>query len=209
MAVAPITRLQSRVAPATESYSSALARSGAALTADTASRKAFSYGITTRRCNAPKLLMARAAAPIFNGLRERTSTTRKFGRLGRSFNCSTGNYPKGARRPTRGIHILREASRTAAKSRCHVEWHTEQFRKHSRTIDRISWCAIRATAPRRTLHEASAITQIGIIGWCVMERLDIAGKCTGCARIKGSHTGRNQESGRLGQSHHRAGHKAL
>jgi len=77
-AVVPITRLQSRVASATELNSSARARSGAAPTAETASRKAFSYGVTTRRWSAPKLLIARAAAPIFSGLRERTSTMRKF-----------------------------------------------------------------------------------------------------------------------------------
>src|ERR1700751_4127186 len=96
MAVVPITRVQSRVASATESCSLAFARSGAAPTAETASRKAFSYGVTTRRWNAPKLLIARAAAPMFSGLRVRTNTIRKFSRLAGSSNRCTGAGPPGA-----------------------------------------------------------------------------------------------------------------
>ena len=46
--------------------------------ADRASRYAFSYGVTTRKCANPKLLIARAAAPIFKGLRVETSTTRRW-----------------------------------------------------------------------------------------------------------------------------------
>jgi len=44
-------------------------------TAERASRKPAAYGLTRRRCRAPKLLMARAAAPILRGLRGRTNTT--------------------------------------------------------------------------------------------------------------------------------------
>src|SRR5579863_5695868 len=81
MAVVPTTRLQSRIAPSTVLCSSALANSEAAPTAETASRNAFSYGVTTRNWYAPKLLMARAAAPILSGLRVRTSTMRRFSSL--------------------------------------------------------------------------------------------------------------------------------
>ena len=59
------------------SYSSALASSSAAPTADRAVRNAFSYGFTTRSREKPKLLMARAAAPMLRGLRDDTSTTRR------------------------------------------------------------------------------------------------------------------------------------
>src|SRR5258708_7415366 len=139
MAVVPTTKPQSRVASAIESTSSAWARSAAAPTAETASRKALSYGVTTRRWNAPKLLMARAAAPILSGLRERTSTMRKFSSLGGSFNRSTGAGPP------RGIHILREARRTSAKSVACVDWRAEKFAEHSRTIARILWCGSQGT----------------------------------------------------------------
>ena len=76
-AVVPTTSVQSATASATLSYSSALASSSAAPTADRAVRKAFSYGFTTRSREKPKLLMARAAAPILRGLRDDTSTTRR------------------------------------------------------------------------------------------------------------------------------------
>src|ERR1700683_5358715 len=57
-------------------HCSASARTDEAPTADRASRNAGSYGFTTRKCRNPKLLIARAAAPIFNGLRVDTSTIR-------------------------------------------------------------------------------------------------------------------------------------
>jgi hypothetical protein len=41
------------------------------------SRKATSYGFTSRNSVHPKLLMARAAAPMFRGLRGATKTTRR------------------------------------------------------------------------------------------------------------------------------------
>jgi hypothetical protein len=56
--------------------SSAEANNGAAPTAERASRNATSYGFTTRSRVQPKLAMARAAAPMFNGFRGATSTTR-------------------------------------------------------------------------------------------------------------------------------------
>jgi hypothetical protein len=56
--------------------SSAEANNGAAPTAERASRNATSYGFTTRSRVQPKLAIARAAAPMFNGFRGATSTTR-------------------------------------------------------------------------------------------------------------------------------------
>src|SRR5215510_2548167 len=81
MAVVPTTKLQSLTAPWTESNSCASAKTDAAPTAETASRKAFSKGVTRRRSSAPKLLIARAAAPMLSGFRVRTRTTRRFARL--------------------------------------------------------------------------------------------------------------------------------
>src|SRR5580700_5870453 len=80
-AVVPTTSAQSATASATLSNSSAFARTDAAPTAERASRYAGSYGFTTRRCENPKLLIARAAAPMFKGLRVETSTTRRLSEL--------------------------------------------------------------------------------------------------------------------------------
>ncbi len=77
-AVVPTTIQQSPTASATLPNSSAFCSTAEAPTADTASRNAFAYGRTTRRCIAPKLLIARATAPKFNGFRVPTNTTRKF-----------------------------------------------------------------------------------------------------------------------------------
>src|SRR5205814_10603558 len=77
-AVVPTTIVQSATASATLVYSSAFDNSAAAPTAERASRKAASYGDTTRRLRKPKLLMARAAAPMLRGLRAATRTTRKW-----------------------------------------------------------------------------------------------------------------------------------
>src|ERR1700683_4958436 len=77
IAVVPTTSEQSATASATVLYSSALAKTGAAPTAERAPGKATSYGFTTRRRENPKLLIARAAAPILRGLRASTRTTRK------------------------------------------------------------------------------------------------------------------------------------
>lgn len=74
-AVVPITREQSATASATLEYSRAVVKMEVAPTADLASRKAWSYGLTTRRPRKPKLLIARAAAPMFSGLRVETRTT--------------------------------------------------------------------------------------------------------------------------------------
>jgi len=79
-AVVPTTNLQSAMASATVAYSFAWASKPAAPTAERASRNAISYGRTTRRWGAPKLLMARAAAPMFSGFRVATRTTRRFSR---------------------------------------------------------------------------------------------------------------------------------
>src|SRR5258708_38902660 len=68
--------MQSATDSATVLNSSARASRGAAPTAERASRKASSYGFTTRRWRNPKLLMARAAAPMLRGLRGLTRTTR-------------------------------------------------------------------------------------------------------------------------------------
>src|SRR6266853_163048 len=70
-------RVQSATASARLLNSSARARRGEAPTAERASRKANSYGFTTRRWKKPKLLMARAAAPILSGLRGATRMTRR------------------------------------------------------------------------------------------------------------------------------------
>src|SRR5882762_895659 len=75
--VVPTTRVQSRTASARLLNSSAQARTGEAPTAERASRKANSYGFTTQRWKKPKLLIARAAAPMLRGLRGLTRTTRK------------------------------------------------------------------------------------------------------------------------------------
>ena len=48
-------------------------------TAETASWKATSYGLTTRKSSNPKLAMARAAAPMFRGLRVEMRTTQRSG----------------------------------------------------------------------------------------------------------------------------------
>src|SRR6266850_2883319 len=77
-AVVPTMRVQSAMASARLLNSSARARRGEAPTAERASRKANSYGFTTRRWKKPKLLMARAAAPMLRGLRGLTRTTRKL-----------------------------------------------------------------------------------------------------------------------------------
>ncbi len=77
-AVVPTTSQQSPTASATVANSSAFCSTPEAPTADTASRNAFAYGCTTRRCTAPKLLIARATAPKFSGFRVPTSTTRKL-----------------------------------------------------------------------------------------------------------------------------------
>jgi len=75
-AVVPTTNEQSATASATVLYTSAVASVAAAPTAERASRNATSYGFTSRRWGTPKLLMARAAAPILRGLRTSTRTTR-------------------------------------------------------------------------------------------------------------------------------------
>src|SRR5713226_9767217 len=77
IAVLPTTTVQSATASATVLNSLAAASTGEAPTADFASRNATSYGFTTRNWVAPKLLIARATAPMFNGLRGATSTTRR------------------------------------------------------------------------------------------------------------------------------------
>src|SRR5438132_10643776 len=69
--------LQSATASATVLNSVACASSRSAPTAERASRKANSYGFTTRRWQKPKLLMARAAAPMLRGFRGATRTTRR------------------------------------------------------------------------------------------------------------------------------------
>src|SRR5438445_12584209 len=69
--------LQSATASATVLNSVACASSRSAPTAERASRKANSYGFTTRRWKKPKLLMARAAAPMLRGLRGATRMRRK------------------------------------------------------------------------------------------------------------------------------------
>src|SRR4029077_9797005 len=76
-AVVPTTSEQSDTASPTLLNCSASASREAAPTAERASRNAGSYGFTTRRCRKPKLLMARAAAPMFRGLRVETSTTQR------------------------------------------------------------------------------------------------------------------------------------
>ena len=75
--VVPTTSAQSATASATVANSSAEANNGAAPTAERASRNATSYGFTTRSRVQPKLTIARAAAPMFNGFRGATSTTRR------------------------------------------------------------------------------------------------------------------------------------
>src|SRR5712664_1788291 len=77
-AVVPTMRVQSATASARLLNSSARARRGEAPTAERASRKANSYGFTTQRWKKPKLLMARAAAPMLRGLRGLTRTTRRL-----------------------------------------------------------------------------------------------------------------------------------
>src|SRR5579864_23474 len=83
--VVPTTRAQSATASASDRNSSADSRISRAQTADRASRNATSYGFTTRSRENPKLNMARAAAPIFNGLREETRTTRRLDRVSGEF----------------------------------------------------------------------------------------------------------------------------
>src|SRR5580693_10087755 len=75
--VVPTTNAQSATAAATVVNSSAEANNGAAPTAERASRNATAYGFTTRSRVHPKLAIARAAAPMFNGFRGATSTTRR------------------------------------------------------------------------------------------------------------------------------------
>src|SRR5205823_5089735 len=76
-AVVPTTREQSATASATLPYCSARASNGAAPTAERASRNDASYGFTTRNRRKPRLLMARAAAPMLSGLRVDTNTTQR------------------------------------------------------------------------------------------------------------------------------------
>ena len=85
----PTTSVQSATASATVLYSSAFASSLDAPTAETASRNAFSYGTTTRKRWKPKLLMARAAAPMLSGFRAATSTTRNRPRSASSSDLSS------------------------------------------------------------------------------------------------------------------------
>ena len=95
IAVVPTTSVQSATASATVSYSSALASRAEAPTAERASRNAASYGFTTRRRRNPKLLMARAAAPMLRGLRVATRTTRRRSNSGRT---GKRDYSKSHRR---------------------------------------------------------------------------------------------------------------
>src|SRR5882724_9764488 len=76
-AVVPTTMVQSATASATVAKSLAFARTEEAPTADLASLNATSYGFTTRSCVNPKLLIARAAAPILSGFLGATRTTRR------------------------------------------------------------------------------------------------------------------------------------
>src|ERR1700736_599478 len=87
--------MQSATASATLLYSSALASSADAPTAERASRNAAWYGFTTRRRRNPKLLMARAAAPMLRGLRVATRTTRRRSNSGRA---DKSDYCKSHRR---------------------------------------------------------------------------------------------------------------
>lgn len=64
-------------ASATLPYCSACASNRAAPTAERASRNDASYGFTTRSRENPRLLMARAAAPMLSGFRVETSTTHR------------------------------------------------------------------------------------------------------------------------------------
>ncbi len=77
-AVVPITREQSATASATLWYCSADCKTADAPTAERASRNDSSKGFTTRNRDSPKLLMARAAAPMFRGLRVETRTTQSW-----------------------------------------------------------------------------------------------------------------------------------
>src|SRR6266852_2353432 len=95
----PTTSVQSATASATLWNSSALARSEEAPTAERASRNATWNGFTTRRRKKPKLLMARAAAPMLRGLRVATRTTRK---LSNSVEATKNAYSK----TTQDIHII-------------------------------------------------------------------------------------------------------
>src|SRR5205085_3913754 len=72
-----VTGVQTCALPISLLYSSAFESSADAPMAERASRNATSYGFTTRRRWKPKLLMARAAAPILSGLRVATRTTRR------------------------------------------------------------------------------------------------------------------------------------
>ncbi len=106
-AVVPTTSVQSATASATLLYSSALASSSAAPTADRAVRKAFSYGFTTRSREKPKLLMARAAAPMLRGLRDDTSTTRRRSSLREAGKTAHSNVGASvlARASVTGEHV--------------------------------------------------------------------------------------------------------
>src|ERR1700681_2478822 len=81
MDVVPTTSVQSATAASTLGYSRALSSIAPARTAERASRKATSYAFTRRRSVNPKLLMARAAAPMFSGLRGATRMIRRFAAL--------------------------------------------------------------------------------------------------------------------------------
>jgi hypothetical protein len=75
--VVPTTRLESPTASLERTESPAPApTAGARRRAETASRNAFSNGVTRRKSKTPKLLMARAAEPMLSGLRVRTRTIR-------------------------------------------------------------------------------------------------------------------------------------
>jgi hypothetical protein len=67
--------VQSATASATFLNCSAAFKTDEAPTAERASRKDSSYGFTTRKRDNPKLFIARAAAPIFRGLRVETRMT--------------------------------------------------------------------------------------------------------------------------------------
>src|ERR1700733_15252354 len=85
-------------------------------TAERASRNAGSYGFTTRKSRKPKLLMARAAAPIFNGLRVDTSTMRT--------RSSCAAVAKAAYSKAPADSFLQESYSTPVKTvkGCHGPW---------------------------------------------------------------------------------------
>ena len=74
--VVPTIKAQSATASASVANSFASRSTCCDLTAERASRKATSYGFTNRSSENPKLLMARAAAPMFNGFLGDTRTIR-------------------------------------------------------------------------------------------------------------------------------------